>query len=205
MRSWTRFANNVLSQMKNTHTDFPDASAPPGLAALFLGFASASLSGFGGVLPFARRMIVERRRWLSPEEFNELFSLAQFVPGPNMLNFAVVFGARCAGAIGAVVATAGILVPPVFLVIGLGALYTHFGEFPAVQDILRGLAAAAAGLIIAAAARMCEPLFRRAAGPAPYVGLAIFAAVALLRLPMLWVLLAAAPISVALAWWWRRK
>lgn len=176
----------------------------PGIGALFLGFASASLSGFGGVLPFARRMIVEQRRWLTAEEFNELFSLAQFVPGPNMLNFAVVFGARSAGTLGSLAATAGILVPPVLVVIGLGALYAHFGDLPAIQSMLRGLAAAAAGLIIAAAVRMCEPLFRRAAGPAPYVAVALFIAVGLLRMPMLWALAVAAPISILLAWWWRR-
>jgi chromate transporter len=189
--------------------DSPDSSPaltrrPPGIGALFLGFASASLSGFGGVLPFARRMIVEQRRWLTAEEFNELFSLAQFVPGPNMLNFAVVFGARSAGTLGAIAATAGILIPPVLLVIGLGALYAHFSELPAIQGMLRGLAAAAAGLIIAAAVRMWEPLLRRAAGPAPYVAAALFVAVGFLRVPMLWALAAAVPISILLAWWWRR-
>lgn len=157
------------------------------------------------MLPFARRMIVEQRRWLTAEEFNELFSLAQFVPGPNMLNFAVVFGTRSAGTLGALAATAGILIPPVLVVIGLGALYAHFGELPAIRGMLRGLAAAAAGLIIAAAVRMWEPLLRRAAGPAPYVAATLFVTVGLMRVPMLWALAAAAPVSIALAWWWRRR
>jgi len=189
----------------------PDASdsppltrPPPGIVELFTGFSTASVAGFGGVLPFARRMIVEERQWLTAQEFNELFSLAQFLPGPNMLNFAVVYGSRCAGLPGAIASTGGMLAPPVMIVIALGALYVHFGDIPAVQGILRGLAAAAAGLIIAAAARMCEPLFRRAAGPAPYVAVTMFVVVALLRVPMLWALAAAAPVSVALAWWWRR-
>jgi chromate transporter len=182
----------------------PPARQPPGIAALFLGFASASFSGFGGVLPFARRMIVEKRRWLTAEEFNEIFSLAQFVPGPNMLNFAVVFGSRAAGVAGALAATAGILAPPVLLVMLLGALYAQYGEIPAIQGMLRGLAAAAAGLMIAAAARMCEPLFRGAAGPAPYVAVGLFVIVGVLRMPMLWTLLAVAPVSLLLAWWWRR-
>jgi len=182
----------------------PLARTPPGIVELFTGFSTASVAGFGGVLPFARRMIVEERRWLTAQEFNELFSLAQFLPGPNMLNFAVVYGSRCAGLPGALAATGGMLVPPVMIVIALGALYARFGEIPAVQGILRGLGAAAAGLIIAAAARMCEPLFQRTAGPAPYVAVAIFVIVALLRVPMLWALAAAAPVSLALAWWWRR-
>ncbi|HEX2216413.1 MAG TPA: chromate transporter [Xanthobacteraceae bacterium] len=177
---------------------------PPTSNQIFLGFATASLSGFGGVLPFARRMIVDERRWLSAEEFNEAFSLAQFIPGPNMLNFAIVFGSRSRGPLGATAAAAGLLIPPVAVVMVLGALYARFGQLPAMQRILEGLAAAAAGLIIAAAAKMAEPLFRRAAGPAPYVALIVFALIALLRWPMLWVLIAAAPLSVLLAWWWRR-
>jgi chromate transporter len=182
----------------------PRASRHPGILEIFLGFAAASLSGFGGVMPFARRMIVEQRRWMTAEEFNEAFSLAQFVPGPNMLNFSIVFGSRNGGPLGAVAAAAGLLVPPVIVVMALGALYVRFGEAPALKGVLEGLAAAAAGLIIAAAARMAEPLFRRAAGPAPYVAVAVFAAVGLARWPMLHVLLAGMPVSIALAWWWRR-
>ena len=187
-------------------TIHPVSPAPvrPSVAQMFAGFATASLSGFGGVLPFARRMIVEEKRWLTAEEFNEAFSFAQFVPGPNMLNFAVVFGSRNAGPAGALAAAGGLLVPPVVVVMGLGALYARFGEVPAIQGVLVGLAAAAAGLIIAAAARMTEPLFRRAAGPAPYVAVAVFCAIGLARWPMLWVLIGAAPFSVALAFWWRR-
>lgn len=177
----------------------------PTIPELFLAFATASLSGFGGVLPFARRMIVEERRWLTAEEFNEAFSLAQFVPGPNMLNFSVVFGARHSGPLGALAAAGGLLVPPVIVVMTLGALYAWFGEVQALQRILVGLAAAAAGLIIAAVAKMAEPLFRRAAGPAPYVAVAVFAAVGLARVPMLWVLFAVLPASLGLAWWWWRR
>ena len=105
---------------------------------------------------------------------------------------------------GALAAAGGLLLPPVAVVMIFGALYARFGELAALQRVLVGLAAAAAGLIIAAAAKMTEPLFRRAAGPAPYVAVAVFAAVGFARLPMLWVLLGALPLSLALAWWWRR-
>jgi chromate transporter len=182
----------------------PEASSPPSIPDIFISFAAASLSGFGGVMPFARRMIVERRKWMTAEEFNEAFSLAQFVPGPNMLNFSIVFGSRKGGPLGAVAAAAGLVAPPVILVMALGALYARWGQFPALQNSLQGLAAAAAGLIIAAAAKMTEPLFRRGAGPAPYVAVAVFLMVAIARWPLLWVLAAGMPVSVLLAWWWRR-
>jgi chromate transporter len=178
--------------------------APPGPLELLRGFASISVIGFGGVLPWARRMVVDQRRWLSGEEFNELFAFCQFLPGPNMLNFSVVFGARCAGALGAACALLGLMAPPVTIVTVLAVLYGLYGEIPAMQRILAGEAAAAAGLIIAATAKIAEPVFRRRAGPAPYVALAMFAAVGLARWPLLWVLVAMTPASIALAWWWRR-
>ena len=177
---------------------------PPTNAEIFLAFAAVSLSGFGGVLPWARRMVIEQRRWMTAEEFNEAFALGQFLPGPNMVNFGIVFGARNRGATGAFAAFAGIVFPPVSLVMVLGALYARYGDVAAAQRVLIGLSAAAAGLIIAAAARMSEPMFRRALSPAPFVALAAFGAVGIARLPLLWVLLAATPISILLAWWWRR-
>jgi chromate transporter len=182
----------------------PPSQSSPGVLQILLGFSIASLSGFGGVMPFARRMIVEQRKWMTAEEFNEAFSLSQFVPGPNMLNFSIVVGSRRAGPLGALAAAAGLVLPPVAIVMVLGALYARFGEFPALKGVLEGLAAAAAGLIIAAAARMIEPLFRRSAGPAPYVAFVIFVAVGVLRWPLLWTLLAVAPASVLLAWRWHR-
>jgi chromate transporter len=179
-------------------------SRPPGLAELLLAFSGASISGFGGVLPFARRMVVEERRWMTAEEFNDAFALCQFLPGPNIVNFAVVFGARFGGARGAALALAGVLGPPMGVVMILGALYARFGEVAALQRTLAGLAAAAAGLIVAVSAKMAAPVFRSWRDPAPFVTLAIFAAIGLARLPLPLVLAAAVPASIAVAWWWRR-
>jgi chromate transporter len=178
--------------------------APPGRMEILRGFFSISVVGFGGVLPWARRMVVDQRRWLTAEEFNEIFAFCQFLPGPNMLNFAVVFGARCGGALGSMAALFGLLAPPMTIVIVLAVLYGLFGEIPAMQRILAGEAAAAAGLIIAATAKIAEPVFRLRAGPAPYVALAMFAAIGLARWPLLEVLIVGTPASIALAWWWRR-
>jgi chromate transporter len=155
------------------------------------------------VLPFARRMVVEDRRWMTAEEFNDAFALCQFLPGPNIVNFAVV-GARFGGGRGAALALAGVLGPPMLVVMVLGALYARFGEVAALQRALAGLAAAAAGLIVAVSAKMAAPVFRDWRDPAPFIALAIFGAIALARLPLPFVLAVAVPASIALAWWWRR-
>jgi chromate transporter len=176
---------------------------PPTLSELFTAFVAMSLSGFGGVLPWARRKVVEERRWMTPQEFNEAFSLCQFLPGPNIVNFSVVFGSRMGGAAGALVALIGLLAPPVALVIVLAALYAEFGDAEVLRRILLGLSAAAAGLIVAVSLKMAEPVFRKARTPAPYVALAVFAAVGILRWPLPYVLLALVPLSIALAWWRR--
>jgi chromate transporter len=115
-----------------------------------------------------------------------------------------VFGDRIAGPRGAVAALFGLVGPPVVLVLVLGVLYARFGEAAFVRGILSGLAPAAAGLMIATAIKMSEPLFRRGLGPAPVVIAALVIAVGVLRLPLGWVVLLALPASIALAWWWRR-
>src|SRR5689334_10624660 len=102
-------------------------SDPPGLLALFTAFARISLSGFGGVLVFARRAIVEEHRWMTAEQFNETYALCHFLPGPNIVNLSVVFGARFRGIAGSVAAFAGLVGPPMALVTVVAALYAHFG------------------------------------------------------------------------------
>jgi len=184
--------------------DVTTAARPPRLGELFVAFVTVSLSGFGGVLPWTRRMIVERRRWMTADEFNAAYSLCNFLPGPNIVNFSVVFGSRIAGPRGAVVALVGLLGPPVALVLVFGALYSQFGAVEPVRRALGGMAPAAAGLMIATAAKMGMPLLRQGFGPAPVVVAATIVAVGLLRWPLAWVVLALAPLSVAAAWWWRR-
>ena len=180
-----------------------DGSPPlqrPSLRELFLAFAGVAIIGFGGVLPWARRMLVEQRRWMSAEEFNEVYSLAQFLPGGNILNLAVIIGQRFRGAAGSLVSVVALLIGPVAIMIGLGTLYVRYGQVEAVHDALAGVAAAAAGLILVMAARMAESLVRRrAALPLVLAGLA-FAAVGLAGLPLLPVLAVLVPLGVALAW-----
>ena len=181
----------------------PASDQQPGLSELFFTFASMSIAGFGGVLPWARRTLVEDRKWLTAEQFNEAFSFSQLLPGPNIVNFSVVFGSRLRGPAGAVVALTGLMGPPVVIVTILAMLYVRYGELVWLQRILAGIAAAAAGLIIATVAKMAKPLFGRALDFAPVVAIIVFIAIGILRWPLPYVLIVAGPISIALAWYRR--
>ena len=161
-----------------------------------------SLSGFGGALPWARRMIVEQKRWMTTEEFNEAFALAQFLPGPNVVNFSVVFGSRFGGAPGAAVALAGLMGPPLVIVTMLAVLYAQFGDLEILGRILSGITAAAAGLLIAVVAKMAMPLFTKRWNWAPAIAILAFVGVAIMRWPLPWVFAGLAPISIALAWFY---
>ena len=173
-------------------------SPPPSLLALFLAFAKMSLAGFGGVLVFARRAIVDQHRWMTADEFNETFALCHFLPGPNIVNLSVVFGSRFRGIAGGVAAFAGLVGPPVVVVTVLAALYARFGEVEALRRILSGVSSAAVGLLIAVVFRMMMPLIRKR----DLVGLvllaAVFIAIGVLRLPLPAVLLMAIPLSIAI-------
>jgi chromate transporter len=184
-------------------TSSTDHASRPSLGELFLAFVKVSVSGFGGALPWARRMIVERRGWMTAEEFNEAFALSQFLPGPNVVNFSVVFGARFGGAAGAAVALAGLMGPPLVIVSALAVLYAQYGDLEVLGRILSGIAAAAVGLLIAAVAKMAAPMFTRRWNSAPVIAIVAFVAIAIMHLPLLWVFAVLAPISTAFAWFKR--
>ena len=180
-------------------------SAPPGLFALFMAFAKMSLSGFGGVLAFARRGIVDEHRWMTAEEFNETFALCHFLPGPNIVNLSVVFGSRFRGVPGSIAAFAGLVGPPVVLVTILAALYGRFGEVDALRRTLSGVSCAAIGLLISVVFRMMMPLIRKRDVVGVVVLAAVFTAIGVLRLPLPAVLLVAMPLSVAITFAMRRR
>lgn len=173
--------------------------------ALFVAFLSIALSGFGGVLPFARRTLVDRRVWLTPDDFNETLSLCQSLPGPNVVNLSIVVGARACGWRGSLAAFSGLVGAPFLIVIAFGVLYSRFGALPASRGALLGLGAAASGLVASTAARMAQPLLRTRPWSAAPFAVAGFAGVALLSFPLPYVLLATAPLSVAAAWMARRR
>ena len=173
----------------------------PPLSELFLGFLFVALSGFGGVLPFARREFVERRRWLDEREFAEALALCQFLPGPNIVNMSVIVGSRFHGVPGAFSAVAGLVIAPLLIMMACGALYARYGDLDVLRGPLAGLAAGAAGLLVALAAKMAMPLIRAGEPSAIAIAAAGFVAVGLLRLPLYWVVLVLAPLSIGWAWW----
>jgi chromate transporter len=178
----------------------PLAGAPPAptLRELYRGFFLAGARGFGGTMPWARRMLVEERRWLTAQEFTDVFGLCNFLPGPNIVNVSIVVGARFHGPRGSLVAFAGLLSLPIVVVLTLAVLHGRFGSLPGVDGLLRGVGAAAAGLVLATGLRMAAVLART---PRALVFLALtFGAVAWLRWPLLPVLLGLAPLSVLAAW-----
>lgn len=176
----------------------PTKTPPPGVIALFVAFAKMSLAGFGGVLAFARRGLVEEHKWMTADEFNETFALCHFLPGPNIVNLSVVFGSRFAGVPGAIAAFAGLIGPPTVLVMALAVLYAHFGHLDALRRILAGISCGAVGLLLAVVVKMLMPLVKRRDVVGLLVMVAVFVAIGLLRLPLQAVLLVAIPISLAI-------
>jgi chromate transporter len=180
----------------------PAAAPPPTLRAttrtLFTEFLVVGLSGFGGVLPFARRMMVERRGWLSEQEFTEILALAQFLPGPNIVNVAIIVGRRFQGVAGSLAATTGLMLMPLVIVLLLATLYARFAQIDAVRGACDGVSAAASGLVLAMGIRMARPIART-----PWqlgIGGIAFVAIGIVRLPLLWVLAVLVPLAVGIAW-----
>ncbi len=175
-----------------------NSPAPVTCRQLFLGFSSVGISGFGGVLPFARRMLVEERCWLTAEEFNSLLGLCQFLPGPNVANLSIAVGSRYQGIRGAIAAVSGLFGGPLLIVLLLGLLYDHYGQLPQVQGLLRGVAAVGCGLLFGTAWRMALALkLKRLFLP---FTLAVFVAVALLRWPMPVVMVGLLAVSATVAY-----
>lgn len=146
---------------RSTSDAEPRPASPPTVLELFIAFSIISLSGFGGVLYWSRRMLVERRKWMTPAEFNDAYALCQILPGPTIVNLSVVFGRSIRGLPGAAVALAGLIGPGLVIVIFFAFLYSVFGTIDALQRMLTGVAAAAAGLVISMTGKMAEPLFER--------------------------------------------
>jgi chromate transporter len=179
--------------------------SPPGLLELFVAFAKMSTAGFGGVLFWARRGIVEQHRWMTADEFNETYALCHFLPGPNIVNFSMVFGSRIRGIAGGVAAFAGLLAPPTAIITILAALYARYGEIDALRRILAGVSCAAVGLLIATVLRMMIPLIKRRDVIGLVLLVAVLVAIGLARLPLQAVLLVAIPISLAVTFYMRRR
>lgn len=177
----------------------------PGLVQLFFAFAKMSLMGFGGVMVWARRAIVEQHKWMTAEQFNETFALCHFLPGPNIVNLSVVFGSKFRGIPGAIAAFLGLVLPPVLIVLCLAMLYSRYGEIEALRRTLAGVVCATAGLFFATVIKMMQPIIKERSAIALLIVVAVFAAIGVLRLPMPPVLLVAIPASILLVYLVRRR
>ncbi|RZM03896.1 MAG: chromate transporter [Variovorax sp.] len=180
----------------------PDRPRPSSTADLFLSFTVLALQGFGGVLAVVQREIVEKKRWLTPDEFIEDWAVAQVLPGPNVVNLAVMIGDRYFGLRGAAAAVAGLLSAPLVVVMVLAVLYTYFAGDPRVAGALRGMGAIAGGIIAATGFKLVPQLRKNPLGFPLCLGLValVFGAIALARIPLGWVLLTVGAAACIQTW-----
>lgn len=166
-------------------------NGPSSLGALFWAFSALALQGFGGVVAIAQRELVDKKQWLTQAQFVEDWAVAQVLPGPNVVNLSLMIGDRYFGVRGGMTALAGMLSFPLVIVLILAALFSGVSDSVAVQGALRGMGAVAAGMIVATGLRLLSALKENVLGtPFCYsLAAATFVAIALLRLPLIWVLL----------------
>lgn len=165
---------------------------------LFASFLKMGLLGFGGVLPWARRIIVDEQRWLDDREFAELIGLCQVLPGPNVVNLSVIVGSRSHGSVGSLIALTGILFVPVGLMLLIATFYASVAHEPVARKAIAGASAAAAGLILGTALRLLiqtRPPLRGL-----LTGAAAFIAVGVLQWPLLWVIVVLIVAGIAAEW-----
>jgi chromate transporter len=173
-----------------------------GPLTLFITFSQIALTGFGGTLPWAHRMLVERKAWLTQREFAETLALGQLLPGPNVCNMAAMIGYRFAGVRGALAANAGLLGFPFLMMIAVGVLYQRYGALPLAQQALNGMSAVATGLVLSTGIKMALGM-RRHWRPWLFMALA-FVAIGVLRWPLLEVVGTLGVIAVTISWWRNR-
>jgi chromate transporter len=183
-------------------TSAPECRAQPHSPAdLFLSFTLLALQGFGGVLAVVQRELVEKKCWMTREEFVEEWAVAQIMPGPNVVNLSLMIGSRYFGFKGAMAALAGMLAAPLVIVLLLALVYAQFADHPGVQGALRGMAAVAAGLIAATGLKLFGALQKNVLGLKLCIALGVlcFIAIGLLRWPLAYVLLALGCVACSVA------
>ncbi|MCE9661607.1 MAG: chromate transporter [Burkholderiales bacterium] len=180
----------------------PALAQPASPSELFFTFNRLALQGFGGVLAIAQNELVERQRWLTRQQFVEMLALAQVLPGPNVVNLALMFGDHFFGWRGALAAMGGMLAVPLVIVLVLTATYAEFSKVAVVAGALRGMGAVAAGLVIATAFRLMGTLRTNRLGLplAAAFSVVTFVLIALLRWPLVWVLAGLGSLAIAIAW-----
>ena len=179
--------------------DAAPIAQPPGLRALFGGMLQVALSAFGGGLSaWSQRIIVDQRAWLSEESFLTGLTVARLFPGPNQINMAVYVGAWFRGLAGALAAVAGMLLVPFALLLLLGVVYFQVHAIPAVDRVLLGVVAAAAGLALSMGFRILRTYRRDPL--ALLLALVTFVALQGLHLSLIPVVLVLGPLAMLLYW-----
>jgi chromate transporter len=201
--------------MSSDATTSSTAASPANLATtqphskteLFLTFNSIALQGFGGVLTIIQREMVDKRRWMTQHEFVEDWAVAQVLPGGNVINLCIILGNRYFGWRGALVALAGLMAAPMVIVLVLGTLYTQYAHVQAISGAVRGMGAAAAGLIGAAAIKMLYGLKNNILGKPVCAALIVLTMVAIgfMRLPLITTVLGLGLPAFAYAWYLVRR
>jgi chromate transporter len=164
---------------------------PKSKTELFVGFSLLALQGVGGVLTVAQQELVDRRKWMSRAQFVEEWSIAQIMPGPNIINLALMYGRQQFGLAGALVAAAGLLIAPLCVVLTLAILFGGVSDNPVSKGALKGMGAVSAGLIVATGLKLSTTLQENPLGlrTAWLFSLSAFVSVGILRMPLAWVLL----------------
>ncbi|MBB3176744.1 chromate transporter [Variovorax sp. Sphag1AA] len=180
-----------------------DRPRPQSIRDLFASFTWLALQGFGGVLAVVQREMVEKKRWLTPDEFLEDWAVAQVLPGPNVVNLALMIGDRHFGLRGAIAAVAGMLTVPLGVILVLAVLYAHYAGNPQVAGALRGMGAVAGGLIAATGIKLIPALRKHPLGFAVCLAIValVFAAIAFARIPLGWVLIVVGGTACVWTWW----
>ncbi len=179
-----------------------ERARPASRTDLFWSFTWLALQGFGGVLAVVQRELVDKKKWLSREEFIEDWAVAQVMPGPNVINLGLMLGDRYFGLTGALTAMAGLLLFPLIVVLVLAILFAGIADMPQAQGALRGMSAVAAGLITGTGLKLIPALKTNVLGIpiSALIAVMIFIAIALLRLPLVWVLLTMGLVVCGLAY-----
>lgn len=195
--------------MTPLHQHLPGAPVPArqnhphSLRDLFWSFTGFALQGFGGVVAIVQRELVEKKKWLTREEFVEDWAVAQILPGSNVVNLSLMIGNRYFGLRGGLVALAGMLTFPLLIVLILVAIFAGVADSPAVQGALRGMGAVTAGLIAATGLKLIPTLSENSLGALMNGALLAmtFIAIAIFRIPLAWVILSLGGLACSWAYW----
>jgi chromate transporter len=193
----------VVSETSSQTTPLPVIRPQPeSCADLFWSMTWLALQGFGGVLAVVQRVLVDEKRWLTNEEFIEDWAVAQVLPGPNVVNLALMIGDRYFGLRGGLAALAGVLAFPLLVVLIIAALFASVADLPMAQGALKGMGAVSAGLIAAVGLRLVSALKVNVMSVGVCIALAAmtFIAIAILRIPLAWVLLGLGTLATAWAY-----